>query len=903
LFLGVCFATFSSVPFQKDDQRASYFVPKNSSSIDKSTNSVRPSLGWLVSLLALALAFFLQKLVWPLIPASPFLLFYPVIFLSAWLGGRVCGVSIAVISAVLVEYAFLPPYGEFNFRQNGLSELIFIAIGFSITVVINRQKETHAIAIYAGSRLRNLVDWLDHAIVWEMDAETSECSFVSKGSERLLQIPIGEWYQRPGKFIELVHPEDRARVLETLNRAAHGPNDQSVEHRFLAADGRIRWYQTGIHADREEGRTKFRAISVEIERLKQTEERERTLKEQSEAAEHVLKLSQERLQLALDAAHFGTFEWDMVSERHIWDARTQELFGFAPGTFPQTREAFRSRLHPDDVERVLLTVEKVFRERKDLLNEYRVVWPNGDIRWVSANGRAYYDASGNPVRIIGVIQDITDRKVIESRLVETADRVDLALKAGKIGIFEMDMRHPEIPIQWSTRQYEIFGMDPTEKALNYETFRKRIHPDDLAAMDREFEASVREKRDFSQTYRIIIHDGSVRWVQARARAFYDEKGQPTRMIGTNIDATEAIQAQEAIRESAIRFRELAESMPQIVWATDSNGKAYYYNSQWFEFLGVPPTDAKSVDQWKFIHPEDKEKTDQRWEEAIRNRTMFQVEARMKRYDGSYHWFLSRALPIFNSQGNLVRWYGTLTNIDEHKKVEEMTSRALKAREEMLAIVSHDLRNPLGSILMSAAMIKRKSPSDDGFTMAQANQIQRAGERMNQMIEDLLNLAKIESGNYAITKREVCGCNVVTEAVEMMSAQAQEKNIKIETSGTDQPLQMSCDHTQILRVFSNLIGNAIKFTPEFGWVRVAAEDQGKEVLFTVSDTGPGIAEHHIPHVFDRFWQASKTQHMGTGLGLAISKGIVEAHGGRIWVTSRFGHGATFLFTLPKASGSK
>jgi signal transduction histidine kinase len=101
----------------------------------------------------------------------------------------------------------------------------------------------------------------------------------------------------------------------------------------------------------------------------------------------------------------------------------------------------------------------------------------------------------------------------------------------------------------------------------------------------------------------------------------------------------------------------------------------------------------------------------------------------------------------------------------------------------------------------------------------------------------------------------------------------------------------------------LIGNAIKFTPEYGIVRVTAEDQGSDVLFTVSDTGPGIAEHHIPHVFDRFWQASKTQHMGTGLGLSISKGIVEAHGGKIWVNSRFGHGATFLFTLPKATANR
>lgn len=989
---------------------------------------MRPIIGWLISGLALALAYFLQRLVWPLIPASPFLLFYPVIFLSAWVGGRICGGLSTLIATGIVEYAFLPPYGGFDFRQNWLSELIFVAIGFAITALINRQKDTHEIAVYAGSRLRNLVDWLDHAIVFEMDGETFDCSFVSKGSERLLQVPMGEWYERPGKFIELVHPEDRAQVLEILTRTMSGQNDQSVDHRLVAADGKSRWYHTGIHADREEGRTKIRAISVEIERLKKTEERERSLKEQSEAqkkmydalldatddhvfmmdreerflyanraflesirsnlkshgkdleesilgrksreiendpafmehfesnvkralrgetvqqetnyhtpaglqtfeyiltpiygdtgeveaitgfsrnvhlrkaAEQALRQSQERLQLALDAAKSGTFEWDLDSDRHIWDARTEELFGFAPGTFPQTRKAFESRLHPDDIDRVLSVAEKAFKEHRDLINEYRVLLPNGNVRWVLANGKAFYDPSGRPIRILGVIQDVTERKKIEAKLAETADRVDLALKAGKIGIFEMDLRHPEVPVNWSTRQYEIFGMDPSKEALNYQMFRKRIHPDDLAAVDREFEASVREKRDFNQTYRIILEDGRTRWVQARALTFYDEEGKLSRMIGTNIDVTETIQAQEAVRESAVRFRELAESMPQIVWATDPSGKAYYYNSQWFEYLGIPRTEAASFDRWKYIHPDDKEKANQSWSEASRSRSMFQVELRLRGHDGEYHWFLSRALPVFNSQGELVRWYGTLTNIDEHKRVEEVTSHALKAREEMLAVVSHDLRNPLGSILMSAAMIKRKLSSEDAFTIAQAGKIQRAGERMNQMIEDLLNLAKIEAGTFSLSKREICGCDVVTEAVEMMSAQAHEKNIKVETSGIDQPLQMSCDHNQVLRVFSNLIGNAIKFTPEDGLVRVSAQDQGDNVLFTVSDTGPGIAEHHIPHVFDRYWQASKTQHMGTGLGLSISKGIVEAHGGKIWVTSRFGHGSTFSFTLPKASAN-
>jgi signal transduction histidine kinase len=239
---------------------------------------------------------------------------------------------------------------------------------------------------------------------------------------------------------------------------------------------------------------------------------------------------------------------------------------------------------------------------------------------------------------------------------------------------------------------------------------------------------------------------------------------------------------------------------------------------------------------------------------------------------------------------------------QNASLYRQTRQAVAAREETLAVISHDLRNPLGAILMNANLVKRVAGDDaqGRLLRTQADRILRSGERMNNMIEDLLSHSKIEAGRLALNDAHRCGTEVVEEAIETMRPWAVEKRIHLEVHVETDDFRMRCDHDRLLRVLTNLIGNAIKFTPEEGWVKLCIEDFGADELrFRVSDTGPGIPRAHQAQVFERFWQARETAHKGAGLGLAIAKGIVEAHGGRIWVESELGKGATFQFTIPKA----
>jgi PAS domain S-box-containing protein len=227
--------------------------------------------------------------------------------------------------------------------------------------------------------------------------------------------------------------------------------------------------------------------------------------------------------------------------------------------------------------------------------------------------------------------------------------------------------------------------------------------------------------------------------------------------------------------------------------------------------------------------------------------------------------------------------------------------ATRARDDLVAIVSHDLRNPLHTIGMAAGVLLEIAPPVDRrlTSRRQLEVIQRAANRANRLISDLLDVARIQAGGLAVEPVTVEVRSLVQEAVDAATPLASGGKLTVEREVADNVGTVSADRDRVLQVFGNLTGNAIKFTPKGGQITIRAETDGHEVKFAVCDTGPGIPPEHLPHVFDRYWQAKSTAKLGTGLGLSIAKGIVEAHGGRIWVESKPGEGASFIFTLPAA----
>ena len=229
-------------------------------------------------------------------------------------------------------------------------------------------------------------------------------------------------------------------------------------------------------------------------------------------------------------------------------------------------------------------------------------------------------------------------------------------------------------------------------------------------------------------------------------------------------------------------------------------------------------------------------------------------------------------------------------------------RMVGAREEVLATVSHDLRNPLTTILASAELLAQSAPKDESGDVIrrQSSVIHRSAWHMERLISDLLDIAKMEAGRFAVERRAVDARLLLHEVAEAHEPAARQRSIHLATVMSEAPCELLGDRDRLLQVFANLVGNALKFTPEGGEITLRLERCGEDVELSVQDTGPGISEVDRAHIFDRYWQAQPTTRRGAGLGLFIAKGIIEAHGGKIWIESEAGAGSTFYFTVPRAA---
>ena len=371
----------------------------------------------------------------------------------------------------------------------------------------------------------------------------------------------------------------------------------------------------------------------------------------------------------------------------------------------------------------------------------------------------------------------------------------------------------------------------------------------------------------------------------------------------------------ALRESEAQFRLIADAMPQIVWVTRPDGYHEYFNRQWYEFIGLDYEQTKG-DQWSNpLHPDDQERARQRWQQSLETGAFYEIEYRFRRHDGEYRWFLARALPVRDSGGQIIRWYGTCTDIHDQKLFQRQreqllesersartdAERASRMKDEFLSTLSHELRTPLNAILGWATILRSTPAAQDADLREGLDTIERNARAQTQIIDDLLDMSRIISGKVRLDVQRIDLASVVRGAIETMKPAAEAKGIRILPVLDPSAAPVSGDPNRLQQVLWNLLSNAIKFTPKGGRVQVVLERVNSHVEVSVIDTGEGIKPQFLPHVFDRFRQADASttrRHGGLGLGLAIVKQLIELHGGTICARSAgVGQGATFTFNLP------
>lgn len=371
---------------------------------------------------------------------------------------------------------------------------------------------------------------------------------------------------------------------------------------------------------------------------------------------------------------------------------------------------------------------------------------------------------------------------------------------------------------------------------------------------------------------------------------------------------------ELVRARELHYRTLAEAIPQLVWTALPDGRIDFASKQLLSYTGM---DAQSLlgTVWPdaLIHPDDCDQTVRRWSEALRECGDYDVEHRLRAADGAWRWFKTRAAPLLDGEGRVSKWFGTSTDIDDQKRAAQErecllaneraarseAERASRLKDEFVATLSHELRTPLNAIVGWAQLLLRDA-SDPPRVEKGLQVIHRNARLQSQMIDDLLDMSRIMAGKLRLDVQRVELVDVITDVIATVQPAADAKEIRV-MPVLGAAVVVHGDPARLQQIVWNLLTNAIKFTPRRGRVTVTLTAAADEAQLLVSDTGCGIREEFLPHVFERFRQedASTTRQFGgLGLGLSIVKELVEMHGGGIVVKSDGEQrGATFTVTLP------
>jgi PAS domain S-box-containing protein len=967
------------------------------------------------------------------------------------------------------------------------------------------------------------------------------CEFVGYSREELMT----------KNFADITHPDDLEQDLGAMRRMLAGEIDTYLrEKRYYRKDGSVMWANLTVSMmlKADGSPDYFISIVEDISARKWAEEK--------------LLEREERLLLASWVSGLGIFEWDVQADRAVWEnERMYEIFGHTRADGALSRAHLAEKyIHPDDVATFGQALADGMKTGRPFHVGYRIRRKDGALRWLDLAASFELARDGAPIRMIGILADITERKQVEEKLRESQERLQIFIEhaPASLAMFDREMRYlavsrrwmtdyrlgdrdirgeshyalfPEVPQRWKavhSRSLEgeivradedrfvradgkvqwerwetrpwyaadgaiggivIFSEDITERKLaeealreselrfrtmisaipplSYETdadganiftsdrwraytgmtaeesagtgFIRAYHPDEAEDVLTQWGAAVRLGMSFERKCRIRAADGSYRWFLNRARPGRDAEGRIVRWAGSLTDIDDLIRAEERVRENELRFRTMVSAVPNLTFESDADGSNTFASDQWCAYTGMSAEETAGIGFARAIHPDDAEAVTAQWFAAVRSGRPYESRHRMRAADGSYRWFLARALPGRDAEGRIVRWAGSLVDIDDLIRIEDAlreseerlngivssamdaiitvdeeqrvvlfneaaermfgcpaaealgqpfnrfiperfrsahtelvrrfgetgASRAMRSltalradgmefpieaaiskvevggrklytlihrditerkqaeaereqlareqiaraaaeaanrsKDEFLAMVSHELRSPLNAILGYTRML-RSGPADRGAINNVTAVVERSAKAQLQIIEDLLDSARIITGKLRIEPGPVDLVPALEAALDTVRSAAKAKGVTLVANFGPLPEQVLGDSTRLQQVVWNLLSNAVKFTPEGGRVELRMEGAADNVRITVSDTGKGVDPEFLPFVFDRFRQADTSgarRYGGLGLGLSLVKYLVELHGGTITAASEgLWRGATFTVTLPR-----
>ena len=640
--------------------------------------------------------------------------------------------------------------------------------------------------------------------------------------------------------------------------------------------------------------------------------------------ERALRAANDRQRLAQRAAQAGCWDWDLTRNVLDWSPEFYALFGLNPDIHTPSFETWASILHPEDREATLAQSRRVVAEGDTLAQEYRAVLPDGSLKWIGAFGQVFKDEAGKAVRFAGLCRDITVFKQRELDLLAMTKKLDMAQQAAGAGFWEWNFatgRHA-----WSDNFYRLFGLDPAAVSPSNNAWRERVHPDDLATVERVIETSLREQTPYLCEYRVCLPNGEVRRIQAQGDFALDTQGRIQGLTGICLDVTRRHAQDERLQIWAEAF----ERADFALAISDARSGTFIAVNPAFarergydpaELQGAPVATVFPAEVWSAAKTH-LAQVDQTGHAVVESEHMTK--------DGRRFPVLVDLTIVRDAQGRPMNRVAYVLDISARKQAEADLARyrdhleqlvyartqqlsdakaaaetASQAKTVLLSNVSHELRTPMNGILGMLELARRRVGEGDARLLNYLDNSRASAHRLLELIDSLIAIVDIEINRLVLRERVFRLDEVMAGCRARLAGAAADKGLLLACDLDPDLAQRPLfgDAERLGEILLNLGDNAVKFT-ERGSVLIEGQAIEEEatyltVRFQVSDTGPGIPGEDQARMFTLFEQIDSSlsrRHGGIGLGLPLCKRLVTMMGGKIGMESNPGQGSTFWFTV-------
>ncbi len=736
---------------------------------------------------------------------------------------------------------------------------------------------------------------INHTGSWAWNA-ASGIQYWSKECYGIMGFDPAEGVPRLERFLEAVHPEDRPRLRERLQRLARETTNYETEYRIVRRSGEVRDLRVIGHPvfDSAGNLLEYVGTTADITDRKR--------------AEDALRRTAAYLAETQRLTHTGTWVVDPTTEPLYWSQELFQIFGFDPQHGLPTREQALQRIHPEDRDKFKQAFDRCIHEKVDSEVEYRIMLPDGTVKHTHGQGHPVLNANGEVVEVVGTTTDITEPKKAEESLRQSEAYLAESERLTHTGSWALDLASDKY-VYISQEDCRIWGLHPQEGLPTKEAIFHRIHPEDRDEWKEKFQKALREKADSFDEYRIVLPDGTVKHVHTIRHAVLNSAGDLDKLVGTTVDISERKRAEEALRESETRFRTFVDHAGDALFVYDLERRTIIdVNRSACESLGY--TREELIGKTSAAIHLDSELTEieSAGERAAAGETVFDRHWHRRKDGTTFPVEAHTSLVSYGGRRFLLK---VARDISDRVRAEEQRDKLRQLEGELAHLdrltmlgqlttsIAHEVNQPLSGVVSNGSACLRWLAGDvPNLEEAReaARRIVRDGKRAGEVIARIRALTK-----KAPTPREKLDMNeTLRQVLALVGDEAKRKSVNIRTKFADDLSPVSGDQVQLQQVALNLAMNAIDAMSNVSerareLVITTRNIDTDEVQVTVEDTGVGLDPNTMQKIFEPFYTTKPT---GMGMGLPISRSILQSHGGRLWAAAKDGPGTTFCFTLPK-----